>query len=71
MISKNTFIIRVMVDTERGTNSLMTIARPAPLPTVTRLGTIKKNTAVATMMVPTVMIRNSFIFCFLYDIIIY
>ena len=59
MMSRPTFIAIVMAETLRGRNSLSTIARPAALPTVTWLGIIKKNTAQAVMIVPTVMLMNS------------
>ena len=60
IISSPTFIINVMVETESGMKLLSTIAKAAPLPTETWLGSIKKNTAAATIAVPTVMIANSF-----------
>lgn len=55
------FIINVIVETESGIKLLRTIAKAAPLPTETWLGNIKKNTAAATMAVPTVIIANSLI----------
>lgn len=53
------FVHDVIVETGNGMKLLMTIAKPVPLPTVTWLGSIKKNTAIATMIVPTVIIANS------------
>ena len=58
MIKRPTFMIRVMVEAESGMKLLSTIAKAAPLPTETWLGSIKKNTAAATMAVPTVMMAN-------------
>ena len=55
------FIINVIVETESGIKLLRTIAKAAPLPTETWLGNTKKNTAAATMDVPTVIIANSLI----------
>ena len=55
------FIINVIVETESGIKLLRTIVKAAPLPTETWLGNIKKNTAAATMAVPTVIIANSLI----------
>ena len=59
MINSPTFMISVIVDTDSGMKLLKTIASAAPLPTDTWLGSIKKNTAAATMTVPTVMMANS------------
>ena len=49
-----------MTDTGKGMKLLNTMARAVPLPTDTWLGSIKKYTAVATINVPTVMMKNSF-----------
>ena len=61
IISKPTFIISVMVDTDSGIKLLRTIANAAPLPTDTWLGSMKKKTAAATIAVPTEIIANSLI----------
>ena len=61
IIKSPMFIINVIVETESGIKLLRTIAKAAPLPTETWLGNIKKNTAAATMAVPTVIIANSLI----------
>ena len=55
------FKIKVMTDTGNGMKLLITIAKAVPLPTDTWLGSIKKNTAVDTINVPIVMMKNSLI----------
>ena len=51
------FINMVSIDTGKGTKWERTIATPAMLPTVTLLGIIKKNTAIATIVMAKVITR--------------
>lgn len=60
MISKTTLSPREMVETGKGMKLLSTMARAVPLPTETWLGSMKKNTEIATMAVPRVMMAKSF-----------
>lgn len=53
------FSAMVMADTGSGIKLASTMARPDTLPTDNLLGTRKKNTAAATIAVPSVMMPHS------------
>ena len=53
----------MIAETGSGTKLLMISASAEALPTVTWLGSIKKNTAAAIMAVPIVIMENSLIDC--------
>ena len=68
-IKSTTFMIMVNAETDNGKKLESTMAKPEILPTDTLLGTKKKNTDAATIIVANVMIKNSLIFSFVIIII--